>query len=204
MLYITVPSFSVFDERTDCFIKVEQDTYLEMENSLIAVARWEEKYHKPWFEKEDKNPYKEKKAGTRTEEEMLYFFKCMVTNIPFKDINDNIFYGLSEENLNDIMKYLEDTHMADPKVPPVKEDKKKRASPQFTAQRIYAIMAEQQIPWAIAEHWNINQLLAVIEMISYDNTPDDKKKKPATYKETAEKYKNLNEQRLKQLGKTKG
>lgn len=202
MLSITIPSFSVFDERNETFIKINKDTYFEMENSLIAISKWEEKFHKPWFEKKDPNPYK-KDEPARTEEEMIYFFKCMVTNIPFKEIDDKVFYGLTEQNVKEISDYLQDPHMADPKTPPVKEDKKKKASPLFTAERIYAIMAEQQIPFT-CETWNINRLLAVIEIINYDNTPDDKKKKPATYKETAEKYKNLNEQRLKQLGKTKG
>jgi len=203
LLEITIPSFSVFDERNDCFIKIDHETYLEMENSLVAISKWEEKYHKPWFEKKSNNPYAKEQGVKRTEEEMLYFFKCMVTNIPFKEIDDKIFYGLTEENVKAITSYLEDPHIADPKVPPVKEDKKKRASPLFTSQRIYAILAEQQVPFEV-QYWNISKVLAIIEIISYDNTPDDKKKKPATYKETAEKYKNLNEQRLKQLGKTKG
>ena len=203
MLCITIKAFKLFDERTESFIQIEHDTYLEMENSLEAIAKWEAKYHKPWFEKEDKNPYAEKKSQ-KTEDEMRYFIKCMITNIPFNEIDDNIFYGITQDVAEKISAFLQDPHGADAKVPPVKEDKKKRASPLFTADRIYAILAEQQVPWNIAEKWNINRVLRIIEIINYDNTPDDKKKKPATYKETAEKYKNLNEQRLKQLGKTKG
>ena len=204
MLPLTIKSFKLFDERTESFIQIDHDTYLEMENSLVAIAKWEEKYHKPWFEKENKNPYIKDQKPTKSEEEMRYFMKCMITNIPFNEIDDRIFYGLTQSNAEAIGAYLQDPHGADPKVPPVKEDKKKRASPLFTADRIYAILAEQQIPWDIAEKWNINRVLRIIEIINYDNTPDDKKKKPATYKETAEKYKNINEQRLKQLGKTKG
>lgn len=202
MLVIKVKPFSVFDERSDTFITVDQHTELRLENSLYAIAQWEMKYKKQWLPESNKNPYAKQKEPQRTPEETMYFIKCMVTNIDINDFDDKILYGLTEEDFIKIRDYLQDSQSALTSIPETKEDKKNRQQVKMTSERIYAWMSEQQIPWE-AQYWNINRLFNVIQIINYDNTPDDKKKrmKPS---EIARDYAAINEQRLKQLGKTKG
>ena len=72
----------------------------------------------------------------------------------------------------------------------------------MTSDRVYAWMFESQIPLE-AEYWNIHRLMNVIQVINYDNTPDDRKKSQKPF-EVAQDYARINEERLKKLGKTKG
>jgi hypothetical protein len=206
MITITVDAFSMFDERTEQFISVNQTTKLRMENSLHAIAEWEKKYKKQWLpDNTNKNPYVKKKDESRTPEEMLYFIKCMIFKvndqpvIDIDDIDDKLLYGLSEENSNKITAYLQDSQTALKSIPETKEEKKNRAEVKMTSERVYAWLAEQQIPWE-AEYWNINRLFNLIQIINYDNTPDDKKKRAKPY-EVAQDYAALNQQRLEKLGK---
>ena len=206
MLTIIIEPFSVFDEKTETFINVETKTVLKLEYSLKAITEWEKKYKKPWLQQsKPKNPYvKEPEGPTRTEEEMRYFIKCMVTNIEFDEIDDTIFYGLSEENARKIGDYLGDSQGVNIKVPEVKPRKGAKKDPfPLSSDRIYAWVFELEMTLEV-ENWNIFRLLTVIQMINYDNTPDDQKKNVSTTsKSTAEAYAKLNEQRLKQYG-TKG
>lgn len=206
MITITVDAFSMFDERTEQFISVNQTTKLRLENSLHAIAEWEKKYKKQWLPENNKNPYAQKKEQ-RTPEEMLYFIKCMIFKIndepviDVNDIDDKLLYGLSEENSNKITAYLQDSQTALTSIPEVKEDKKKnKAQVKMTSERVYAWMAEQQIPWEV-EYWNINRLFNLVQIINYDNTPDDKKKSGMKPYEVAQDYAAINQQRLEKLGK---
>ena len=64
MITITVDAFSMFDERTEQFISVNQTTKLRMENSLHAIAEWEKKYKKQWLpDNTNKNPYAQKRMN---------------------------------------------------------------------------------------------------------------------------------------------
>lgn len=201
MKTIIVKAFSVFDERTESFIKVDKDTKLRLENSLWAIAEWEKKYKRPWFpDKKASEAARKKYEQEKTPEELLYFVKCMITNIEFDEIDDNILYGLSEENFKDIQEYLGDPQTALKSIPETKPDKKAKPDQvRFTSERIYAWMVEQQIPFS-CEFWNINRLLNVIQIVNYDNTPDDRKKSAKPY-EIAQDYARINEQRLKASGK---
>ena len=205
---ILVKAFNnVFDEATETFIGIKEDTRLLLENSLWAIAEWEKKFKKPWFpDKRASESAQKKYAEQRTPEEMLYFVKCMIRYINDKliidvsEIDDSIIYGLSSENFKEIQEYLGDTQTALTSIPEVKPDKKSRGDQiRFTSDRIYSWMVEQQIPFE-AQYWNINRLLNVVQIVNYDNTPDDKKKKAKPY-EIAQDYARINEQRLKASGK---
>lgn len=203
MLTIKVPAFEVFDETTNEFKRIGEDTVLKLENSLLAIARWEMKYKKPYFPpNKNNNPYAPKqKEEERTEEEIRYFIRCMITNIEFDEINDLVFYGLTNKNIQDIMNYLTDTCSAT-KLVEDKSSKKKKNSRVMTSEVIYAWMVELQIPFT-AENWNINRLMNLIQIVNEDNTPEDKKKKRAAAYDRMKNWDKINEQRLQQLG-TKG
>ena len=209
MLRIKVSAFNVFDERTEEFVTVQEDTILLLENSLHAIAEWEKKFKKPWFPDQRASQYaKKQEQEQRTQEESIYFIKCMIVYVnkekvlDISEIDDNLIYGLGEENIEKIYDYLKDSQTALSSIPETKPDKKNKG-PQvrMTSERVYAWLAEQQIPFE-TEYWNINRLMNVIQVVNYDNTPDDKKKRQKPF-EVAQDYAKINEERLKRLG-TKG
>ena len=53
MLQITIPGTELFDEKIGEFIEVKDKT-IQMEHSLISLSKWEEKWHKPFFSKDEK------------------------------------------------------------------------------------------------------------------------------------------------------
>lgn len=203
MLTITIDAFNVFDEKTETFISVEKPIKLRMENSLWAIAEWEKKYKKPWFPDSRATKATKQKQSERTPDEMLYFIKCMILNYEQDEIEDSWLYGLSEDNYKKITEYLQDSQTALSSIPETKPDKKHKSDQvRMTSERVYAWIFESQMPLE-TEYWNINRLMNVIQVINYDNTPDDRKKSQKPF-EVAQDYARINEERLKKLGKTKG
>ena len=203
MLTITIDAFSMFDEKTETFISVEKPIKLRMENSLWAIAEWEKKYKKPWFPDSRATKAAKEKQSQRTPDEMLYFIKCMILNYEQDEIEDSWLYGLSEDNYKKITEYLQDSQTALSSIPETKPDKKHKPDQvRMTSERVYAWIFESQMPLE-TEFWNINRLMNVIQVINYDNTPDDRKKSQKPF-EVAQDYARINEERLKKLGKTKG
>ena len=66
MLKITVPEREAFDESTNEFIYIKEQT-LCFEHSLVSLSKWESKWCKPFL-----SNIKEK-----TVEEALDYFRCM-------------------------------------------------------------------------------------------------------------------------------
>lgn len=204
MLKIVIPPFEIFDETNNTFIQNKTTTVLKMEYSLHAIALWEQEYEKPWIPKKDINPYNKEppKDLQRTPEELQYFYKCMVLNIPIDEFNNDLFFGFTKQNYEDIGNYLQKTRSATKIIPD--EGNKKGKSRPLTSEVVYAWMSELQIPWE-AQYWNFNRLLNLVQIINEDNTPPNKKKKNRTknaYNQMKE-WSQINDQRLKQLG-TKG
>ena len=209
MLLITVKAYSVFNETTDEFITVNEPTKLKMENSLVAISEWEKKFKKPWFPDPKASKYYKENEGKRTQEEMLYFIKCMIFKVNDTlvdgpdDVDDKLLFGLTDDDYKKIGDYLSDSQTALKSIPETKPDKKHKSDPiKMTSERVYAWLAEEQISFAQVEYWNINRLMNVIQIINYDNTPDDRKKRQKPF-EVAQDYARINEERLKKLG-TKG
>lgn len=204
-LPITIPPFEIFDEATSSFIVQEEPVKLKLENSLYAIAQWESKYKKPWFPKKKINPYQSEadyqKEIQHTPEEMNYFIKCMVLGMDADDVDDKYIIGMGEENFQKIFNYLQDTQSAT-KLPPQKEDKKKKNDRVLTSEVLYAYIAESQLSFE-TQYWNINRLLNCIGIISEDNTPEDKKKKKRQQYERMREWEEINKQRQQTLG-TKG
>lgn len=205
MITITIQPFDGFNERTNQFIELKEPLVLKLENSLHAIAEWEKKFKKKYFpdRKKTPNPYeKEKENEPRfSQEESIYFIKCMVINIPFEDIKDEYLYGLSVEDAKTINEYISDSQSALKSIPSVDDPKAPKDAVALTSERIYAWMFESQIPLEL-EYWNINRLMNVIQIINWDNTPSDKKKKRKMH-DVARDMALENERRLKQYG-TKG
>lgn len=173
MLLINVASRELYDSARGEFYYTPSGT-LSLEHSLLSISKWEAKWHIAILDEKIK----------LTQEQFLDYVKCMTIG----KVPDEIYNNLSEENLKEISDYMADPHTATV----IHDDSKGKKSGTFlTSERIYAWMAELQIPFE-TEKWHINRLLTLIHVVSIDQSPKKKKKKS----DVAADYRRLNEQRL--------
>ena len=60
MLRITVPAREFYDESTEEFVEIKEQT-LVMEHSLISISKWEAKWKKPYLSEDVKKTDEEEK-----------------------------------------------------------------------------------------------------------------------------------------------
>lgn len=132
-----------------------------MEHSLISLAKWESKWHKPFFGKDDK-----------TEEQILDYIRCMTLT---KDVDPNIYLHLPPSVLEEIFDYMEDSMTA---TWFSKEEERRSGigrKETITAEIIYYWMVTLNIPVQF-EKWHLNRLITLIRVINVKNTPPKKMK----------------------------
>lgn len=168
---IAIKATELFNETTEEFIQIPATTLI-LEHSLLSVAKWEEKHHKPYLTDEEKTP-----------EEFLDYIRCMIVN---KNVSPDVVYGLTEQNLIDIKQYMEDSHTATW----FREDedpKKKGPKPRIvTAELVYCWMIQLRMPVDIFQKWHIGRLITLIRVCQEENKPPkDKNAKPDMNKRRA-------------------
>lgn len=179
MLKITIPGRELWNEKTERFEKFDSCTIC-LEHSLVSLAKWESKWHKPFLNN--------KKV---TSEEILDYIKFMTIT---QNVDDSVYMLLTEENIKQIMDYIDDPMTATT----INEDKKTGRGRIITNELLYCWMAQCGI-WKECEKWHINRLLMLIRVCNAENNPPKKMSKAAT----AKKYANLNAARRKAMN-TKG
>lgn len=158
MLKIILPETDCWDDSKQEFFTYPGNTML-LEHSLLAISRWETKYHKPFLDKREKS-----------EEELLYYIRCMSLNDMLEE-GDAIMIASNQDVLKKIKEYLDD--------PATATTIKKRPSgtPKsnsfVTSELIYYWMVSLQIPFE-CEKWNLNRLIKLIEVCDAKNTPAKK------------------------------
>ena len=152
---ITVPEKSLFNSETNEFIEVKE-TKLKLEHSLLSITAWESKWHKPYLSKEQK-----------TSEEVLDYVRCMTINTP---VDPNVYLALSNDNLKQIISYIEDPMTATT----IKRQEKKASNEIITNEIIYYWMTALNIPFDPCQKWHLSRLLTLIEVASIKNQPPKK------------------------------
>lgn len=176
MLTLYLPEAEFFNEKTLEFIKRKEYT-LNMEHSLIAIFKWEEKFKKPFLD--DKN--------NKSKKEMAYYYKCMTLtpNVP-----DELFEMLFPNEENEIMSYITEDHTAST----IKNDKKEGEAynpKQFiTSELVYSWMCLNKIPKEY-EKWHFSRLMILIRMVAEQKAPPKKK----NHRQAARDYAAMNKAR---------
>lgn len=159
-LKIEVQGSEFYDERTERFIEVKPTT-LNLEHSLIAVSKWESKYHVPFLQEDEKSP-----------DQLLYYLKCMTIN---QNVNENVYRAISSKQQEEILEYIKDpmtaTWFGDN---PSKVLGRKRNKEVITSELIYYWMVALQIP-SEYEKWHLNRLLTLIQVCNSYNDPKKNK-----------------------------
>lgn len=154
MLQITIPKFELFNEDTQEFIQVKEQT-LCLEHSLVSVSKWEAKWKKPFL-------------GTpiSSMNELADYIKCMTIT---QNVNDLCYFGLTKENLSFVKVYIDDPMTATT----FKNTQLAHNKEVITSEIIYYWMIELSIPFE-CQKWHLNRLLSLIRVCSIKNTPPKK------------------------------
>lgn len=180
MLKITITKKELFNEATNEFIYIPETT-LSLEHSLVSISKWESKYCKSFFSREQKSDV-----------ETLEYIKCMTINT---NISDDVYFGLSTENLKDIKSYIDSPMTATT----VRETSRSGGGRELlTSELIYYYMIALGIPFE-CQKWHINRLLMLIKVCNAKNGGQKK----MTKAEQMAQYRSLNQARRAALH-TKG
>lgn len=154
MLQITIPQTELFNEETQEFFQIKEQT-LCLEHSLVSVAKWESKWKKPFLGMEEK-----------TMDELMDYIRCMTIT---QNVNPICYLGLTRGNLLEVKNYIDDTMTA--------TTFRNRNGPKsheiITAEIIYYWMIELGIPFE-CQKWHLNRLLTLVNVCSIKNTPAKK------------------------------
>ena len=161
---ITIHPKQLYNEKENYFFKVPETT-LELEHCLVALSKWESKWHKPFLTKEDK-----------TREESLDYIRCMCLT---DGVDPRIFYALSSEQISEISKYIDDSMSATT----INGTQGKGGGRKVvTSELIYYWMNEANIS-SNCEMWHLNRLFKLIEVTSINRQPEKKMNKKDVMKQ---------------------
>ena len=177
MLQVVIPlGPEIFDDEKQEFVTPETKT-LQLEHSLVSLSKWESKWCKPFFSKEEKTP-----------EETIDYIKCMTVT---QNVKEEVYSHLTRDNITQINKYIE-APMTATTFP---NNKKGRGNREIiTSELIYCWMIQLNIPSDYAK-WHLNRLLTLIQVCNVKNEPAKK----MSNKEIMSRNRALNAARKKKL-----
>lgn len=147
MLEITIPETEYFDDENQCFITMHEQK-LRLEHSLVSLAKWESKWHKPFLKKK-----------SFSWEETIDYVRCMTIT---QNVNPDIYYALTDKNIETIEKYMAEKMTATW----FRENGNRRPTREVvTAEIIYYWMIDLGIPME-CEKWHLNRLMTLIRVCS--------------------------------------
>lgn len=155
MLRITIPETEIYNEKTNEFIPIKEQT-LQLEHSLVSLSKWESKWCKPFISTKDK-----------TDEETIDYVRCMTMT---QNVNPNVYLGLSSENIKQVNDYI-----AAPMTATTIHDRSPgRVNKEtITSEILYYRMLEFGIPFE-CQKWHLNRLITLIKVCDIKNGPQQK------------------------------
>jgi hypothetical protein len=177
MFKLVIPPVELYDQKNNLFIN-EKGVELQLEHSLIALAKWESKYCKAFLTKEDKS-----------REETIDYIRAMTIT---QNVDESVYNRITEELLLKVYEYINSPQTATY----FYVDKEKPANKEkITSELIYYWMVALQIPFE-CQKWHLNRLLTLIDVCNRKSNPGKKMSK----NEIRSKNRALNEARRAQLG----
>lgn len=165
MLSITVHVPERFDEAT-FEIFPEYSKTIQLEHSLVSLAKWEAKWHKPFLGKTEKSV-----------EECRDYVRCMTIT---QHVESTLYQYISNENIQKINEYIEDPMTASW----INDKNKSKNGRIVTAELIYYWMIALNIPVEF-QKWHLNRLLMLIQICNEENKPQKKRSKKDLYSRNA-------------------
>lgn len=166
MLKVYVPELEYFNEATATFGKIKAQT-LRFEHSLLSLAKWESKWHKPYIE--PSVPIKNRNTK-KTEEEARDYFRCMCLD---SDVNPLTFALLPPIVIAQLYSYINDPMTATWFSNKTNQSGSREV---ITAELIYYWMITLGIPFE-CQKWHINRLLTLIRVCNLKQQPAKKMSK---------------------------
>lgn len=148
MLKIVVPESEFYDERRNEFVKVKEQT-ITLEHSLVSIAKWESKWHIPFFNGMN---------SQKTTEQTLDYIRFMTLT---QNVDPNVYITIASNAniLEKINNYIEDPMTATTfkKGPPPNPNQI------ITNEVIYWQMIALGIPIEF-QKWHFNRLQTLIRV----------------------------------------
>lgn len=180
MLCVTVPKAEYYDELRNEFIYY-QSFKLRLEHSLVSVSKWESKWNKPFFTKEDK-----------TREESIDYIRCMTIT---QNVPDHVYERVTDDILDQVNEYIDAPMTATT----IRKDKRGAINRDvITSEVMYYWMITLGIPFE-CQKWHLNRLIMLINVCNAKNAP----KKKMSQRELLARNRSLNEMRKAKM-RTKG
>lgn len=176
MLHITIPAIEQWDEINEQFINTKEQN-LSLEHSLVSLSKWESKWCKPFFSKQEK-----------TQEEIVDYVRCMTIT---QNVNPEIYNYLSRDNLKQINEYI-DAPMTATRFN--NDNNKTGKNKLITGEIIYYWMIAFNIPFE-CQKWHLNKLMTLIRVCDIKSRPPKKR----SQKEIMSRNAALNAARRKRL-----
>lgn len=157
-------------------------TRLEFEHSLVSLSKWEETHKKPFFAWREED--------TKTQEEMLDYFECMLLT---PGIDPVVVRTLPPPDQLSLVEYINENRTATiVREAPQKGGQKENV----TSELIYFWLITFQIPFQPTETWHLSRLMTLVRIAAAKNSKPEKR--PAS--SVAQQYREMNEARKKALG----
>ena len=157
MLKVIVPGLGHedWDEFKEEFVYYveSEDVELQLEHSLVALSKWESKWHERFLGRKD-----------LTDEQMIDYIRCMTIN----DVDPEDYSRLTTEVLIQIKEYMDDPMTAT--TFKNNNDSRSNSSEATTSEIIYYWMIALTIPFE-CQYWHLNKLMTLIEVCSIKNSP---------------------------------
>jgi hypothetical protein len=150
MLEIMIPANELFIESTQSFVTIHETT-IRLEHSLVAISKWESKWHKPFLDKNDK-----------TNDELIDYIRCMCIT---QNVASETFYALTKQNMADVSSYIND-----PMTATTIKHTGRVGRDIVTSEIIYYWMVTYNIPFE-CQKWHINRLLTLIDVCNAKSQP---------------------------------
>lgn len=148
-----------WDEEKEVFVLPPVEV-LQLEHSLVSLSKWESKWCKPFFSRNEK-----------TAEEILDYIQMMAVS-PVSQ--PEVWNYLSRENILKIREYIDAPMTA---TTFSKDNKQQHSREIITSELIYYWMISLNIPFDPCQYWHVNRLLTLVKVCTIKNAPPKKQSK---------------------------